>query len=293
MYHKKGLLAVFVLMACTLTMKAEDISGGAESVSADALVITNVVTNIITNYRDGRIVREDPLTIYHPSYIAFGLQKDQVKVQLSFQYDILHYLKIRGLLYGAYSQLMFWDLYTLSGPFRDFTFNPEVFLRYESGYNPFGNVRTFLLDVVQLGFDHRSNGKDGTNSRSIDRLYAFLQLAVGSVFQVGINARYSYYFRIEDNPDVRLFMGSFEFVAFVRIKIDRTEILNIDGRFSFGDSVSFGLTTERYWAEVTAKVISPLPGVGFFGQGWVGYGESLIDYNKYSWSIRIGVVARS
>lgn len=266
-----------------------------EAAEHDVIIVTNVVTNIVTNYRDGRTVREDPLTLYHPAYIAFGFnQKDQVKVQLSFQYDLLHYLNIRGLFYGAYSQVMFWDLYNTSGPFRDFTFNPEIFIRYESGYNPFGNARTFLLDIFQIGFDHRSNGKDGVNSRSIDRVYAFLQLALGHHFKVGINAKCSYFFRIEDNPDVRLFMGTLEIGAFMRIKIDRTEIVDIDAHFAFGDNAAaFGFVTDRYWAEVTAKVISPVPGLSFFGQGWVGYGESLIDYNKYSWALRIGLSARN
>jgi hypothetical protein len=80
----------------------------------------------------GQKNEELSLSFYNPLYILFGNKDDQVKVQLSFKYDLFYGIINNLGLYLAYTQLMDWRLYDKSSPFRDINFNPEVFWRLES-----------------------------------------------------------------------------------------------------------------------------------------------------------------
>lgn len=94
---------------------------------------------------------------YKPSFFLLG--KPDTKVQVSFKTPILDKLP----LYIGYSQLMMWDLFHESAPFRDINYNPELFYRM--------SFHGDLPTQVDFGYEHESNGKDGPDSRSWNRAY--------------------------------------------------------------------------------------------------------------------------
>ncbi len=95
---------------------------------------------------------------YKPSFFLLG--KPITKVQISFKVQILREIP----LYFAYSQLMMWDLFKNSAPFRDLNYNPEIFYRLRLGGPP---ESTRYLDLGL--FEHESNGLGGPDSRGWNR----------------------------------------------------------------------------------------------------------------------------
>src|SRR4051812_44619775 len=63
---------------------------------------------------------------HHPFYFAYG--QPLSKLQLSFKTPII---KDQPLYFG-YTQVMFWALRESSKPFRDLTYNPELFYRLQT-----------------------------------------------------------------------------------------------------------------------------------------------------------------
>ena len=54
-------------------------------------------------------------------------------------------------IYLGYTQTMFWGLFEDSGPFKEINFKPELFFRFESGYNFLNDVVIPLFDYFQAG----------------------------------------------------------------------------------------------------------------------------------------------
>ena len=70
----------------------------------------------------------------------------------------------------GYTQRSFWDICRDSAPFRDTVFAPELFHRTEFRFPENGGTPKKRI-MTQIGVIHGSNGKDGTDSRSWNRLY--------------------------------------------------------------------------------------------------------------------------
>lgn len=98
--------------------------------------------------------------------------KDDLKLQLNGKYRIARNFN----LYAAYTQTMFWSIFSDSQPFKDINYNPEAFYRIVEL-----DSDTELLKSVDIGYVHRSNGKDGLDSRSINRVFVKTNL----VAQIG------------------------------------------------------------------------------------------------------------
>lgn len=95
---------------------------------------------------------------YKPIYFLAGNPYE--KIELSAKVAMIRSVQ----LYGAYTQLMFWDLFVPSPSFYDINYNPEVF------YRQF--VQRDQDKWVDFGiYEHESNGKGGALERSWDRSY--------------------------------------------------------------------------------------------------------------------------
>ncbi len=64
-------------------------------------------------------------------------------------------------LHGAYTQLVYWQLYTESAWFRETNYEPEIFL----------STRPRRNWLVNYGLNHQSNGRGGNEERSWNRAY--------------------------------------------------------------------------------------------------------------------------
>ncbi|MCP4132210.1 MAG: phospholipase A [bacterium] len=224
-------------------------------------------------------------SLYKSNYMVFGNYSDQVKGQISFKYELV---QDWGIHIG-YSQYMFWDLYKSSSPFREVNYNPELFWRWDAEFG--------ALDYLQAGFyEHESNGKDGASSRSWDRSYLQFQLSVGERVNLGLDLKGFYSYRIaSDNSDIVDYVGYYEAKIFLKLSgeggdsmLDKEEIYLLWGT----GKNNYGFDFAKGWYEAGVKVrllfaaIQPY----LYLQGFYGYGESLIDYNKKDWAIRFGFV---
>lgn len=233
-----------------------------------------------------------PLSGYKPIYLIAGNNEDQVKVQISFKYDLFSPYKIG--LFAAYSQYMFWDLYEASSPFREINFNPDLFLRFESKNNFLNDIDLGGLDYFQLGlYEHMSNGKDEDNSRGWDRFYIQFQVSAFELFNIGFNLKYFFMYAIADeNEAIQDHIGSFEAKFFIRYKKNKEEIY---ARFGAGGGRHHFVLKEG-WQEYGIMIRPFFTRIRPYLQLFHGYGESMIDYDVKNtgafkgYSIRLGII---
>jgi len=218
-----------------------------------------------------------PMELYKPSYFIFGDSKDQVKVQLSFKYALLK--KYQSGLFMGYSQYMMWNLYDKSSPFYDINYNPEVF--FKSKY-----FLAKYLDYIQIApYEHMSNGRDGEESRSIDRIYIELQSSVSGKVSFGVNLKgYCYYSTESNNKDYTKYSNYYTAKFFVSLgdsldENSKDELYIKIGGFKKG-FIESGIISRKLWK------LNPR----LYFQVYHGYLSTMLDYNEKNTQIRIGVI---
>jgi phospholipase A1 len=141
-------------------------------------------------------------------------QYNEAKFQLSFKMkpwgtDIEGIEVLRGIdIWLAYTQLAFWQVYNSAffAPFRDTNYEPELLVNLRTDYHLLG----LHGRILNLGFNHQSNGRSVPLSRSWNRLVA----NVGLENEKGdFNLLLKTWYRIpenennDDNPDITRYMG--------------------------------------------------------------------------------------
>ena len=208
------------------------------------------------------------------------LDQTETKFQLSFKVPLAKNLlgEDNGDLFAAYTMRSFWQAYNsdISSPFRDTNHEPEIFFALRSDRELFGWHNPFIL----AGFSHQSNGRNGTQSRSWNRLYLDFILERGN-FALSFKPWY----RLpedskafpgdpggDDNPDISSYMGYGELTG-AWSNGDHTVSLML--RNNLRSSHNRG-AVELGWSFPLGATM-PLRG---YLQYFNGYGESMIDYNS-------------
>ena len=226
-----------------------------------------------------------PFQPYNTNYIISGDGEDQVKAQFSFKYALVYPFEI-GLYFG-YTQLMIWDLYKPSSPFRELNYNPEVFWTHDFNYG--------ALDRIQVGmYEHKSNGRDGLASRGMDRGYGEVQLSFGSRINAGIILRgWGYYHKAGNNEDIQEYIGYGRGELFVQLLSGGTwtDRERIYVRGGTGSQI-IADTPLRGWFEIGLKtrIITAYIQPSLYVQYYQGYGEYMLDYNVKQKAVRIGLM---
>ena len=219
-----------------------------------------------------------PLTWSEP---VAGRLGNEAKFQLSVKQPAFGYRDY--YLFVAYTQRSFWQVYNAedSRPFRETNYNPELFVRSPEFETDFGKV------TGDIGIEHESNGAREAYSRSWNRVY----------FQLGYRydfllLQYKTWYRIpeskkkfdgdpegDDNPDIHEYYGFNE----LRGSVELAELqISFLGRLSASSGKG----------AVELNLSYPLPGTSLYGylHYWNGFGESLIDYNRYIIKTGIGLL---
>lgn len=226
---------------------------------------------------------------YQPIYAAYGPARDsEARLQVSFKYQLLESGEPgsprggqEGLYFG-YTQRMFWDLDAKSSPFRNIDFQPELF------YVP--PARTLANGITvggQVGVMHESNGREGPVSRSLNAIYVAPMAAVplGGGYRLSVAPRlWAYVGDLSDNPDIRRYRGntglSAEIGADAGVRLSTTTRFNFStGKGAFSVDLSYPLPA----------ISNRMPPFFLFGQTFVGYGENLLDYDRRTTRVRIGL----
>lgn len=243
------------------------------------LILTFVLAILLTKTGVFGEERQVPFQLYNSNYMIAGDKESQVKGQFSFKYALVYPFKT-GIYFG-YTQLMIWDLYESSSPFRDLNYNPEVFWNC-----PLNNIG--FIDYIQLSpYEHESNGKDGLKNRSVDRFYGRLQMSAGRRYNLGFNIKGFGYYRVsKDNEDISDYTGYYEAELFFQIK---NKGLYLDNEKIY---VRGGSSLEKGWVEggLKFRIVSTYIQPFFYIQIFHGYGEYMLDYNKKDTALRVGLI---
>lgn len=201
-----------------------------------------------------------------------------VKFQLSIAQRLTKSkLPFDTYLFVQYTQKAFWNVFQKSLPMRDLNFNPGIGL---------GHLIIHRNKYIGKGYvmlEHESNGKDSTASRSWNRV----TFAAAILLNKNWEAQLKTWIPIVDgknNKDLLKYTGIFQMAANYRTdnKLFNCALIltKRKSRFSFNTQVElsykFNNNENQY----------------FFLQYYNGFGENLLDYNRFHSMLRIGFVIK-
>jgi phospholipase A1/A2 len=206
------------------------------------------------------------------------LNSTEAKFQLSFKTRVWATDDRKLGVWVGYTQQNQWQVYNgdTSRPFRETNYMPEVFVSWGPDIDLGAGFRWKLLNA---GYNHQSNGRTDTLSRSWDRLFAQFGVERENLALFG-----KVWYRLkeneadDDNPDITDYYGHGEISGLYRWR-DNSFAAGIRGNLSTGKgAVQFGWTSPPLFGLFRGYV-----------QVFSGYGESLIDYNWRQTTIGAGV----
>lgn len=228
-----------------------------------------------------------PFGIYKDNYFIAGTNLFETPTQWNsdakFQISVRHRLTnstlpFKTYLYFTYTQKAFWDIFKESFPFRDLNYNPSIGLGRTLVY------KNRLLGSIALQFEHESNGKDGDDSRSWNKV------TFASTFILYDNWLLESEFWIpivdgERNKDIVKYSG------WGNISIEYT---------SPNKKYVFGATATKRGGWNLNHNMSLSAAIRLFGDSnqflfveyYNGYGESMLDYKQYRQRVRLGFVIK-
>jgi len=236
---------------------------------------------------------QESMSKYKDNYFIAGNEEDQTKVQVSVKYNIL-YPSETGLNLG-YTQTSNWLCYDGRDTFYTM-YQPEAFYIFESGQNVFNNYVIPYVDYIQVSpICHNSTGVEGENHRSINIYYGQVQASVGDVFNFGLNLKgFGYYTMAKNNKDIRDYKGNYEAKVFFRYRSKTVSYLDKEElAFSFGGYDKSDYDHERkgwYCVEAKFRILTSYVQPKLFFSWYRGFNEFMVNYNKKTDSIRVGLV---
>lgn len=203
----------------------------------------------------------------------------EAEFQISFFIPIYrHIADSKWDLLVAYTHHAWWQVYnsSWSRPFRETNYKPEIFFR-KVNHEP-TTISIFNVVAYDVGYVHQSNGQIQVVSRSWDRVFGRTYL-VSPSFSLSLEA----WIRLPEKDDD-----------------DNTDILTYMGLGEATLHKSFGNHTIEAKVPFAAK-----PGLEFqYSYPWhdhlrwfvsasTGFGHSLIEYNKESQRIGVGITVET
>jgi phospholipase A1 len=203
-----------------------------------------------------------------------NLDDTEAKFQISFKMRLWTTDDRRWGVWAAYTQQNQWQVYNgdISRPFRETNYMPELFVSWRPGLE-FGGFQWNLLNV---GYNHQSNGRTDALSRSWDRIIATFGFERGNVALLA-KAWYPFNYK-EDNPNITDYYGYGSLTAIYKWR-DHSFSLMGRGNIAKGKGAA-----ELTW--MSPRLLGPLRA---YVQAFAGYGESLIDYNWNQNTIGAGI----
>ncbi len=221
--------------------------------------------------------------LYKDNYFVFGPSlhhPDAQNTNIKFQISVAQKLTKSTLPFGTYlylfySQKCFWNVLEESFPMTDLNFNPGV------GIAKPIFMRNRYMGKVALIAEHESNGRDGDASRSWNKI----SLAANVLISPNASVHAKFWLPIidgENNRDILRYCGIYQ---------AGTQFMTPDRKFNgsvtlvkrSGWNLNFNTIVEvgmRMWKNANEYL---------FLQFYNGYGEGLLDYNKFHSQIRVGL----
>lgn len=225
-----------------------------------------------------------------PIYFLYGDEPQAVKFQFSFDYKLASLKwgkpeaqKISSVRLG-YTQRSLWDIKDVSSPFYDTSYMPELAFNTDSAMPRTPSWFTWM--GWRASFQHESNGKDGTDSRSLNTVYLRPRFILGDLdnwFVVMVPEIWGYVGDLEDNPNLKDYRGYGKLRFYVGKNTGPTLRITAWGGKDF-DNGSYEL--DLMWPIKTQRLSLE---TFFHIQYFNGYGESLRSYDEKAESLRFGI----
>ena len=225
--------------------------------------------------------------IYKDTYFVGGTALNQkpseynsnVKFQISFRQRLTKsILPFHSHLFLSYSQKAIWNVFEESLPFHDLNFNPGIGVQNLVVHN--GR----LVGNATIMIEHESNGRDGEASRSWNKV-TFGYAAV-------IDPRLEVYAKTwipiidgQQNKDILKYCGIFQ-TGTQYISEDQRWVADVTFVKRQGWNLNFN-TILNVGFRLSKKRNQYLM-LHFYD----GYGENMLDYNKYHCNVRLGLLIR-
>jgi phospholipase A1/A2 len=233
----------------------------------------------------------DRFSEHQPVYFIYGADDPVAKFQFSFKYRLFGDNEeggrpgpvLSGLHFG-YTQRSLWDLAGNSSPFYDSSYMPELLFESLAPASDDAGKRVHWLGF-QVGAQHESNGRDGLGSRSLNIAYVRPAVMFGRAegWNIILAPKFFLYVDdLEDNPDLDAYRGYVEFLlalgkndgaGLVAIARAGSDFENGSVELNFTYPIRFSLGNFASF---------------FLVQYFEGYGESLLNYNERSSTVRFG-----
>ena len=202
-----------------------------------------------------------------------------VKFQISFQQRLTKsVLPWNTYLYLFYTQKAMWNVFERSLPFHDLNFNPGI------GLSRYIILKNQLVGKVTMMIEHESNGRDGTASRSWNKISWAGEAYISPILM----AHAKFWIPIIDgqyNKDILKYMGVSQ-AGFQAKSTDDKWVLDMTLVKRQGWNLNFNTIVQLgYRINHNSNQFIML-------QYYNGYGESMLDYNQYHSRNRFGLLIR-
>lgn len=223
--------------------------------------------------------------LYKDNYFTVGTTpfrkptstNSDVKFQISLSIRLTNaVLPWNSFLFLFYTQKTFWNVFQNSMPMHDLNFNPGI------GWSkPFFNKGRYAGKLTML-VEHESNGRDGLDSRSWNRVSFYGSTIIDDWLMVHAK----FWIPIidgENNRDILKYCGIYQ---------SGVVVTTPNKKFSFGLTMvkrsgwnlNFNTILKASWK------VHEKSNLNLFAQYYNGYGESLLDYNQFHSRLRVGIV---
>jgi outer membrane phospholipase A len=244
---------------------------------------------------DRHQARQDTLAAnffgHEPVYFLVGPDPTHAKFQISFKYRLLNpqgslarrWQRFENIYFG-YTQTSFWDWESDSAPFYDSSYKPELF--YYRPDVPQAALPWISTFSFQSGVMHESNGKDGTDSRSLNIVY----LKPGALVKTGPDSHFTiaprlwtYIGDLDDNPDIDRYRGYFD----IDMAWEQRDSWKLAANLRKGTGAGKG-STQLDATYPLGEILKGNLDVYLQLQYYTGYAETLRSYNERYDFFRIG-----
>lgn len=223
--------------------------------------------------------------LYKDNYFTVGTTpfakptttNSDVKFQISLAIRLTdNVLPWESFLFLMYTQKTLWNVFQESMPMRDLNFNPGI------GWSkPFFNKDRYVGKLT-LMLEHESNGRDGEDSRSWNKV----SLSGSTIINEWLMVHAKFWIPIidgENNRDILKYCGIYQ---------SGVVITTPNKRFSWGltwvKRSGFNLNFNTIW-DFSWRV-SDKTNLNLYAQYYNGYGENLLDYNQFHSRLRVGII---
>ena len=259
--------------------------------TAPAQILTKVLGKEEQKFNVDSIIKDfdsrPSFGIFKDNYFALGTSLNQkpneynsdVKFQISFRQRVTKsILPFHSHLFLSYSQKAMWNIFEESLPFHDLNFNPGL------GIQTPIFIKGRLVGSTLIMVEHESNGRDGEASRSWNKI----SFGASAFMNRNLMLHAKAWIPIIDgqqNKDILkysgIFQGGAQFISNNRRWVaDVTFVKRQGWNFSFNTIINVGFRIREKDNQFLM--------LHFYD----GYGENMLDYNKYHCRLRVGLLIR-